>query len=1440
MKTERKTAPAVLRRGMAFLCTLVLSLMAVTLPASAANQITGLDNTNIGLSEDATDAGKSPFLIDRPIGSKFSSLWEAHGTTINGTVKPEERYKESWGGKRTYQCCTSAYSILTITNNSGEDCRLRFSYTVPKNGSLYINDKNKQNDGSYGETLAPNASVTVKLTTPEKTTSASQSTQAMYTAEVTLQNIELISMNADISVTLAKPTNGSYTAIADGKELGIGTHNKPMKTEYTFTRGAADPNYAFDGWYVNGDKKSSNRTFTTAFTDSCTVEARFMPDPLLSIIQLGKDVEGKKTDYIAVNSDYQHGERSWRREAIKDVKDGCKQVFFADSRWSVNGNAIQSSASGKAETEWQISPGRIQALADIYSDVIRVKCLDDCTITFNCKMTAKEKTFGSMTEENEDNFGAFLYCYTSNNPNVTSHNEFITGTAVIKSTTNDSRTATVTVNEGQYLYLYAYARTIAERETLKVWGFMESKDFSYSAEISSITVSPNNEKFTFSTQNKDNMGNDLASGTVKVIGANQTSSSWQYNDTLAKGTTMTLTPGTAPKGYTFIGWHNVTDNVYDYTNNTYTVTLTRNLEVNPIYVPVMTIMTGDGANGYENATYQYKNLSNKTVKPDGQYVARGPIPSNGGNPAFYTSLKAAFDATNTVFLLAGDIINGDLTIPAGKTLVIPDRFADPGPGNDKPEQVTSSAAISSYCKVTYSGKLTVYGKLVVNARQSGNVDGVCGCAVGGIGCLSLSGDSTVTVEKGGELCGYGLIRGGSIFAKDGSVVRELMEISDRRGALPTQTIYENRSDKKVFPYNNYSIKTIESTATYETGATLYAQYSITLDGNIHSSAPTPLFAKAGALFNLTKGTMTKSFDPETRKTIYRLDEDSTMGTGSFSLSLEINKLHVTINTNDYLMPLNAGFDLRTAGEMTMNSSFKFLPGASLSVEKGGKCTVVSGADLLFYRLNDYDTRGPGVGEHQKGYSSKAYPVSATKLPDDPSALTLSKIGSARLNVDGEMIVNGGLYVSNELISESNQGYDKTESVDGVEKSRKDINAAYFTDPYPYDNGYNILTGTGTIKMTNALKDGTAYEAMTATNNSDIAWATVPISPIKGLTMDATADISDNYQPLNKATTYYGVYRLGGFYAWTDKMPQIAKIVGGGNETTTYSSLANAVQAYTGTGYIQMLDNSTEPGFTVSRNVTLDLNGKTVTLAGDLTVAKGFTLSGMDSSTGKDYVTAPTGKIVGKVTGTVAPVFEKPLTGDAEYNYLRYVAIKNDAGTEYTFHRFNISVTGYRFELATGDTPQCALFFIGKFQGDDAAKKYLSKLGFTLTDIDGTPLNKDDVSYEVANKEIPPEAEPGDSPVVLSGDAYLFEVYLMRSFKKDEPNGYTEEIGATAQATFKNNGTQDSKTQWLSFQEAWQNALTDSDMDISPAEKEILEKFLEDLNIPIPNPNPKTE
>lgn len=100
--------------------------------------------------------------------------------------------------------------------------------------------------------------------------------------------------------------------------------------------------------------------------------------------------------------------------------------------------------------------------------------------------------------------------------------------------------------------------------------------------------------------------------------------------------------------------------------------------------------------------------------------------------------------------------------------------------------------------------------------------------------------------------------------------------------------------------------------------------------------------------------------------------------------------------------------------------------------------------------------------------------------------------------------------------------------------------------------------------------------MTSQNTNDPAWAPIKITPIKGLKADATVDNSDNYQPLTQAT-YYGVYQPGGFYTWTTEKPVVAKIVNGANEQT-YRSLAAAVQDYTaGTGYIQMLKDSTEPG-----------------------------------------------------------------------------------------------------------------------------------------------------------------------------------------------------------------------------------------------------------------------
>lgn len=1416
-----------LRRGTALLCALALSLSAFTLPADAATE-SSLSDANIGWSESDFSPG-TPGEGDAT-GKTASRSWVAtSGTEITGTVTPAESSETSGGGcgggsTTTYYYSSEATSTLTITNQSTEKRLLTFSYTVPSAGTLTIDGRAQTKDSSFSKTLDPNGTVLIKLTTPTNPASSTSSNPSSYAASATLSNLSLTSLNRDISVTFAQPAHGSYTVKVGSTALKVGeTYTKPVTTQYTLSA-RADANYVFDGWYVNDTKVSVAAAYTTVFSDDCTVEARFTEDPLFTVIQMS-DPAADKSAYVEASSSYYHNEKGSYHTNVGDTSQNNSygpHTYFPYSTWSASNGAIQSSESGTATGDNQTTWGYSQASATLYSDIIRVKCKENCIITFDSSMNAQSVSI-SNSNSSDNQYGVFLYYYTTASASANANTIKTNGTAAIegsKKTSGSASKTRVVVNKGEYLYLHAYAKTRKDKMTNSGY---ETDNYSYTATISNFTVTPNTTEHTFTTGNRDNTGTVLKSGSVKINGTAQGVSSGTYSYKAADNATLTLTPGTAPTGYTFIGWHNVTDNVYDYTNSTYTVKMTKDYEVTPIYVPAMTITAG-GANGYGSADYQYKSLSGQMVTPNGQYVAR-----NADCSKFYTDLNTAFSDTNTVFLLAGDTFNGSLTIPTGKTLVIPDRLADSGPAASQPEQVTSSAGISSYCKVTLNGNLTVDGKLVVNGMQSSTANGR---AAGSIGYLSLSDSAAVTVSSGGELCGYGQIRGGSISAKNGSTVRELMEISDRRAALVMKEIDDKKSSMRVFPFSNFSIKTIESPVTYASGAKLYAQYSVMLEGNNQSTGAVLIFGPSGALFNLTQGSMTKSFDLAKDKTVYRLNEGGKMSTGSFQLNVKFGvsgfgDTTITIKSQEYWMPLNAGFDLRTAGDMTVNSDFKFLPGASLSVEKGGTCTVASSAKLLFYRLNDYDTRGIGNGTYQKGYSAKVYPVNATNLPGGGyTHPKLDTVGSAQLNVDGEMIVNGGLYVSDELVSQSNQGFTGTEPVDGVEMSRKDINAAYFK---VYPNGYNVLTGTGAINMTAAQTSETqVYEAMTSQNTNDPAWAPIKITPIKGLKADATVDNSDNYQPLTQAT-YYGVYQPGGFYTWTTEKPVVAKIVNGANEQT-YRSLAAAVQDYTaGTGYIQMLKNSTEPGFTVSKDVTLDLNGKTVTFDGTLTVAEGKTLSGMDSSAGADYVTAPGGKIVGTVTGTVAPTYQTPTVKVENVDtYDRYVAISGleaDGKTaNLSFHHFNISVTGYRFELAA---PQCALFFIGTFRGDDAAKAYLSKLGFTLKGNNDISLGEADYVF-TADTVIPPESEPGDSPVVLSGDAYLFEVYLNRSFKKDEPNGYTEKIGATAQATFKNGGTQNSETKQWSFEDAW----TESEglKDLTPEQKAILDKFLKELGI----------
>lgn len=469
-----------------------------------------------------------------------------------------------------------------------------------------------------------------------------------------------------------------------------------------------------------------------------------------------------------------------------------------------------------------------------------------------------------------------------------------------------------------------------------------------------------------------------------------------------------------------------------------------------------------------------------------------------------------------------------------------------------------------------------------------------------------------------------------------------------------------------------------------------------------------------------------------------------------------------IDSKDYVMPLtnNMTIDLNSGSKLTMNQTAALLPGVELSIAKNAELVVPNGQSMYIY---DVDEWGKYCGHG--GSSSTFIPVVNAPGRNGKRA----RLEDVKVDVNGKLTAIGGIYTTNSganICSSEDGGRYVQQGAPGTE-----------TLTYQYDGG---------------------------TNRHDI-----PITPAQlqnkdgSYTKTSTASASDTF-------TYCKCQECGGG-TWVKNL-KVAEF-----SATKYGTLQDAANAAEGAPYVSLLHSTTED-INAQNDLYLDLNGCTVT--GYFTM-NGHTLYGMDSTTdGYDGRTA--GKIVGGAS-FYKNIYQTGNVGDDTYK--RYVAIqgKEKDTSTLSFHHFNISVTGYRFELAA---PQCALFFIGKFQGDEAAKKYLTSLGFTLKGEDGRPLGED--NYELpADKDIPPEAEPGDSPVVRSGDAFLFEVYLKRSFEKDKPAAYTEKIIATAQAMFKNNGTQDSEPKQWSFEDAWTNP-----GELDPAQKEILKKFFNEFGINI--------
>lgn len=739
---------------------------------------------------------------------------------------------------------------------------------------------------------------------------------------------------------------------------------------------------------------------------------------------------------------------------------------------------------------------------------------------------------------------------------------------------------------------------------------------------------------------------------------------------------------------------------------------------------------------------------------------------------------------------SGTIIES-YTIPAGITLLIPFDEAKtlyketPTATHETPEPKAKSfrtltMAAGSSITLENGAALSVGGQYF--AAHGGSK----GKMVGPYGHIKMESGSAITVQSGGALYAWGFISGsgsgsGSVTVESGGSVYEWYQILDFRGGTATSQMHYS-----VFPFNQYAVQNVEVPLTLHTGATETAYAAIYAASSLNT-APVPFIGSNG-LFNLTSGSLTKAYDGSTDRMIYTIDGKAQLN----SLILKLASLDV--NSKDYVLPLtnNMTVNLMSGSKLTVNQTVALLPGVEVTIGRNAELALSKNEDMYIY---DKDQWGSFCGTGKEEF---------IPVPNVPGRTgKRAPLADAKIDVNGTLTAAGSVYTT---------------------ASGADICSSEGTGRFIQTGAPGKTQETNQYEFTNGLI-------------IKVERHKIPITPAKLKNLD------NSYTPTadskaNDTFTYCTCTTCGGG-KWTNTNDlQVAAIINGnGEQVKTYATLQEAVkqfsQSSSGNTYIKLLHNTTEDINISTRDIYLDLNGRTVT--GDISATGTHKLYGMDSSTGTGYDALPTGKIVGKVTGTVAPTYQTPTEETAEgKTYDRYVAISvTENGTSnLSFHRFNISVTGYRFELKA---PECALFFIGKFQGDEAAKGYLTSLGFTLkvkgeNGENDTQLGEDNYELPDNKNEIPKMPAAGEestSKVVYDRDgdgAYLFEVYLKRSFKKGESKGYTEYISATAQATFKNGRTQQSDPRELSFQEAW------TDKGLTTGQREILDKFLTDLGI----------
>lgn len=437
-------------------------------------------------------------------------------------------------------------------------------------------------------------------------------------------------------------------------------------------------------------------------------------------------------------------------------------------------------------------------------------------------------------------------------------------------------------------------------------------------------------------------------------------------------------------------------------------------------------------------------LKYKTAKiGDVYYTIEDAINSNVTGDIILASNSSG---TDTYVISAFTSLNyyGNKTFACSKNIIVPHTDGATTYENQKTGQtgnVGSVLIIPNGVSLTMnSSSLNILAVISQN-----NTTNTCTSAKRGV----VMNQGTLTVKnqiKSGKeiipnILAYGYLKGnGNVNVENGATVTDLFHLYDFKGGVITYGIHKNT--KEYMPINSYSIHNISCSVRVNTGCVYNTYYEITMGGEWFGGIiPVVSTADSAALFKLSSGYIEKRAIPAESAT-WKNKKDSTgitygesldkikgsnqlagqkediriCGTavdGSIKITVTLKKIlsvDMETGTNNPLPVPYMDIRVCNGGDLSLvNSSYKFMPGSSLTVDDGGKLTLSANANLVLYSVEDCSVLEAPVTYKKSDGTITSYPYSFI------TRYCIDKVDAYLLINSNNVTLNGG--ISGKIISE---------------------------------------------------------------------------------------------------------------------------------------------------------------------------------------------------------------------------------------------------------------------------------------------------------------------------------------------------------------------------------------------------------------------------------------